>query len=442
MTTLPTISKPLSKSKLARIRRIYQVVAETFLAVHLQPEVICRAVLVYAGLMEILFIVLDTRRIEGSLSAYLSKDLLHQISTNLKGMPVAISNTTGFRFAILLSKPPDLPRMVELPNLKPGRLQIGVGIGGKLIALAWDTLGHLLVPGMTRSGKSSFLRSLAFQAIVGGDHLLLGDLPQTTFPMLENHPALLAPVAERAADYPGLVTRALEICDQRRDLFRQSPEYPEKVSEYNTWAVRHGKDPLPRVFVILDEYNAAAIQLGRKLTDPVASLAAQGLKFGVHLVLSAQMFDKGRLGDVRDQFGAVIAFRVKSSTVARNVGVAGAERIPADRPGLAMSDRWGLVQTCYLPKQRLIDLGGGERINLLTDEQRAWVQRALKETDGRMSIPILKSWGLPERQARKLLSEWELRGWLKRDPQRDNARYITSNLLSNHRQTITDERTV
>jgi hypothetical protein len=54
----------------------------------------------------------------------------------------------------------------------------------------------------------------------------------------------------------------------------------------------------------------------------------------------------------------------------------------------------------------------------------------LNEADGKMSIPLLVSWGLPERWARSLVESWELRGWLRQDSTRQNARYITPKLLA------------
>ena len=56
-------------------------------------------------------------------------------------------------------------------------------------------------------------------------------------------------------------------------------------------------------------------------------------------------------------------------------------------------------------------------------------QRAIHEAGGKMSIPLLVSWGIPERGARSLVESWELRGWLRQDPTRQNARYVTPKLL-------------
>jgi hypothetical protein len=417
----------VSKRKLAVSRQIVRVVRETLVIVHLQPDAIQKAVLIGVNEMDILFVVLDTRKLAGALSAYTSPALMHQLTTALKGKPVAISNSTGLRYAVLLSAPPELPKRTDLPEVQYDQLRIGLRANRKPLSVTWDGLGHVLVAGMTRSGKSTFLRSLVYQAIAGDAKLLLGDLHQTAFPMLAGHGALLSPLTNAPEGYLSLVQQALDIVEQRQSVFADCPAYPEKLSEYNAWAVRNGKEPLARVIIVLDEYPTAAKVLGTRLGDALSRLAYQGLKFGVHLVLAAQAFDKKTLGDVRDQFGTVVAFKVKNTTVARNVGVAKAERIPASRPGLAITDRWGLVQTYYLPKDTLIALGAGERPDLLSEAERNLVVRAL-QVDGKLSRPLMEKWGWGQRAARRLLTNWELRGWLVRDPARKNARYVTDGL--------------
>ena len=62
----------------------------------------------------ILIAVLDTAKL-GDHSPYINADLLHQLSTDLGGMPVYLSNHSGIRIVVLLSPLPKLPRKVNLP---------------------------------------------------------------------------------------------------------------------------------------------------------------------------------------------------------------------------------------------------------------------------------------------------------------------------------------
>src|SRR5271157_4759602 len=52
--------------------------------------------------MTVLVLPLDTSRL-GDHSRYIHPDFLHQLSTNLGGLRVYLSNTTGLRYVILLS---------------------------------------------------------------------------------------------------------------------------------------------------------------------------------------------------------------------------------------------------------------------------------------------------------------------------------------------------
>ncbi len=377
-----------------------------------------------------LFGVVDIHRVE-RLELYGKSDLLHHLSTALGGRPVYLSNSNGLRYAILLSAPPRLPRQVNFPGLRRGMALLGQRYSGEHLAVPWERLEHLLVAGKTGSGKSTFLRLLVYQALAEGYRLLLADRDHATFPMLADHPALLAPIADDERTILERVEQGLGECEHRSALYGQVPGFPEKLEEYNHTATQEGLDPLPRLLVILDEFNAAVLASGGAsgpLATAVAELGWRGRKYGIHVVFAAQDFSKAVVGRIRDQITAAICFRVRGQAVARNVGCPEAVRIPESRPGLALTDRWGPVQTFYLPKELLIQVGQQQGPSPFTPEEAALIQRALTTAEGRMSIPLLVGWGLTEKPARKLLEEWELRGWVQKDPNRKNARYITSKL--------------
>jgi hypothetical protein len=149
--------------------------------------------------MTLLIVVLDTNKI-GDHSRYTQPDFLHQLSTDLGGMRLYLSNSTGLRYVFLISNLPRLQRSVELPaDIPLGMVALGMRFGGKIVLLPWSKLGHLLIVGMTGSGKSSMLRVIVMQAIRNGFLLLLADIDQTTFAMLEGHANLLAPIATHRA---------------------------------------------------------------------------------------------------------------------------------------------------------------------------------------------------------------------------------------------------
>jgi hypothetical protein len=372
----------------------------------------------------ILFAILDVHKIQ-RLEAYLAPELLHHLSTDLQGRPVLLSNSSGLRYAIPLSPLPNIPHLINFPGVESGQVRLGVSYSGDIVHLSWPKLGHLLVAGKTGSGKSVFLRLLVHQAIAEGARLLLVDLDGATFPMLANHPSLAAPLATSPETAQETVECALGECEHRAVLYQQMDGFPENLEEYNLLAVRQQSESLPKLLIVLDEFSTLMTTLGgpkSAFANQVTELGWRGRKFGIHLVFAAQDFTKQVVGRVRDQVNAVVCFQVRSAEAARAVGCPDAVHISESRPGLACTDRWGPVQTFYLDK-RLLSQGGVQ--SLLSDFDNRLAQRALIEAEGKMSIPLLVSWGISERRARALVEAWELRGWLKQDPTRQNARYLT-----------------
>ncbi len=355
--------------------------------------------------LALLIASLSPARVE-SVEPYLSGDLLEQMRLEL-GYPVYPLRRNGFGYAFLLSSLPKLPRHVTYPlDMPAGQVAIGQGVNG-LIGLPWHDLGHVLVAGQTGSGKSAFLRLLVYQALRDGMNLLLADMDQATFPMLANHSALLAPLAVSPEEACGLVERALTECDRRAEMYRQVDGFPDQLEEYNRRAVEEGLPTLARVLVVLDEFSATA-SAEPQIKALVSRLGWRGRKFGVQVVFAAQEFTKETVGAVREQVNTAVCFRVRSGEMAKRVHCAGAESI--SRPGLAITDRWGAVQTCWLDKSLL----GGPVHPRLTEDERQAVEVALAH-GGHISIPSLVGQGWSEWKARRLLEEWEARGWVVRE---------------------------
>ncbi|MBN2390746.1 MAG: hypothetical protein JXR84_08485 [Anaerolineae bacterium] len=371
-----------------------------------------------------LFGVLDVAQVP-RLEDFLRADLLHHISTALHGRPVFVSNSSGLRYAVLLSRPPHLPKHVDFPGIERGKLRLGLGAGGREIAAPWERTGHLLVAGKTGSGKSVFLRLVVHQAIGDGAQLLLGDLDGATFPMLAEHPALLAPIATTPEAMHALIERGLGERDHRIALYRQIAGFPETLDEYNTLAEAQGAPILPRVIVVLDEFNTATIATGGAnggLAKAAAELSWRGRKVGISVTFAAQDFTKAVVGRIRDQIDAAICFRVRSADVARAVGCADAVNIPLRRPGMAISDRWGLMQAYYLDKRVLI--AAAEQPGPALAEQEMRVVAAALADDGRVTLALLQEHGYGKNEASRLLAEWRARGWVEKDPARYNAHYL------------------
>src|SRR5690606_3760550 len=71
--------------------------------------------------------VMDVQNLHGSLNKYKHEDLLHQLSTAVGGLPVALSNHSGLRYAVSMTKP-KLPRLIELKELPNEKDVIPFGV--------------------------------------------------------------------------------------------------------------------------------------------------------------------------------------------------------------------------------------------------------------------------------------------------------------------------
>jgi hypothetical protein len=378
------------------------------------------------------FAVIDVNRMASKIEAYHTTALLDHLSTLMQGTPITYSNSSGLRFAALIDGPAELPDRIELPtHLGAVQIPIGVDVTGKPIATTWAASPHLAVVGQTGSGKSSFLRVIALQAILNGDRLLIADPPGTTLRMLNGHPAVLAKVAQSPQEVEALLQQAASIADERAKLYaalEARGQFPENLDEYNSLVTADQR--LPRVIIILDEFTALCEASGGKnssIAKTITSLAWQARKFGLHLVPGGQSFNVEYVGPIKNEMVG-ICFGVKASQISRSVvGRSGAETIRV--PGRALTEKWGLLQTYFLDKARLIELAaGGSKIDAEVVRLATWCRahNGGKFTEGWL-VGVAE---LGQKEARRLREAWRENGWIAKDPERDNADCLTELILN------------
>jgi hypothetical protein len=257
--------------------------------------------------------------------------------------------------------------------------------------------------------------------------------------MLAEHPLLFAPIAASPQEALELILKALAECDRRAALYKSTPSFPENMDEYNALAVKAGKEPLTRILVMLDESSSVFKAMGGgsgELAGRIAELGWRGRKFGIHFIFGAQEFTKDLVGAVREQVNMSIAFRVKptSAQMAKAIGCTNAHRIPANRPGFAIVDRFGPMQSYFVPKALLLSSGTIIK-DALSDFEQNLFSRAIESSQGNLSLNRISEWGrISQRQARKLQETWALRGWLLKDASNSNSFYLTAkarNLCAN-----------
>ena len=383
--------------------------------------------------MDLFIAVLDTERITNQ-TPY-KGDLLHQLSTDLGGMPVYLSNSTGLRYVVPLSAIPKMPRRIDLPSAIELNNRVGLGqdFTCRVVTETWQRLGHMLVTGITRSGKSLFLRLLAVQALRHGMQLAIADIDRTTFPMLATHPALLAPMAYDPQGTYELIQRVLGECNHRASLFQSVKGFPENLDDYNAQSIKEGKEPLKRILLILDEFSSTLLSLGGARSDSaqmLAMLGMRGLKFGVNVVFAAHEFTKEQVGLLRTQCATIVCFHTDSKELASKLGCKGAELIPMDRPGLSITNRWGPMQTYFADKSAL--MRGELGVKELIDPGIARVFQAARDYHGKRVTGALirEMLSVTAGEASRQQKAWALQGWLMKDPMQANAYVLTERGLA------------
>jgi len=342
-------------------------------------------------------------------ASYEDRQLLHHLSTNLKGLPVILANHNGLRWCILLSRLPALPAIIPLPPWEKGRVYLGVGLAGPVIT-TWDHaggLGNVLVASMKRQGKSTLLRSLARQALAEGHVLIVADHQGLTFWNLRGHPQVLA-FGDTPDTCRQILTGALRAeIDRRAALFRQTGI--DKIETLHAQG-----DKLPRLVVLVDEYYDLA-QTNPDLAAAVHNAALSGPKYGLHVVVAGHYFDEKSVGKLKGQFETRICFRFMDAPAARLL-VGNDAPLRIRLPGRAMTNRWGLIQTCAARLDDIQDPGDG-----LTAHERIFLVRLKTEADGLATYQALKTLGLSRSEIETLRTDWLRRGLVRVDKARGNA---------------------
>jgi len=378
----------------------------------LDPALVDRALLVESSGQVWLALVLDDKR--AAPERYLSAQALHHLSTALK-KPVIPSNHTGLRYCILLSSPARLPANIPYPGYTPGLFLIGEDVRRRQVSMRWSELGHALVAGMTRFGKSSFLRLMLAQALEEGLNVILADPDGRSFVGLENAAGVQHYSSGRDGA-PGAIHAAAAELDRRQVLYAQLAGAHDKLETYNQAAVRAGAETLPRLLIMVEEANGMVTDNGGPngtLANTLSRLAWEGLKFGIHLVASGQTFEKAVVGRFIDQIDTRIVFHVASAVVSRVVLQRnGAEMLRVK--GRALTNKWGIVQTYYIDLESIpVTIRQQDAGPRLTVRDRLIIDQLITISGGVASYEALKRCGIERAAAESLRADWLRRGILR-----------------------------
>ncbi|OBA61770.1 type VII secretion protein EccC [Mycobacterium sp. 1100029.7] len=233
-----------------------------------------------------------------------------------------------------------LPPLAAAPPLKTllretvsGALQVPIGIVDRpleqsrtpLLVTLSASAGHVAVVGAPQSGKSTVLRTLV--TALAATH----DSARVQFYCLDFGGATLA--ALRPLPHVGDVAGRA----QPQLVVRMVAELQSIVRSRETSSGDDGTDGHDRfgdVFLVIDGWANVRHEFP-ELEEAITALAAQGLSYGVHVVLSASRWAEIR-PSLKDQIGTRIELRL-GDPADSEIDRKRAHEVPRDRPGRGLS---------------------------------------------------------------------------------------------------------
>jgi DNA segregation ATPase FtsK/SpoIIIE-like protein len=294
---------------------------------------------------------------------------------------------------------------------------------------------NVLIGGEQGSGKSTLLHLFAYAAWLNGWQFYTADPRALTFDESWNG-IQLAPVADRAEGVLNILDALDCEMERRAALFRSARGNgglpATSIDAYNAIIEREGQ--LPRIFFLVHEANTFLAH--DKVLKRVDDLSRQPRKFGIHFVLAGHNWrDSGVPKGISSNFHTRISLRVADDTSGRvvlNSHRWGKAMMNVKHPGRAvvfLDGRFTKTQFYRLDDERIVQmLVSGKPAPVLSDADRDLAQRAIRETDGKISRGVLTEWGMTQGEANRIMDKWAARGWAEKDAQRANATYITPTL--------------
>jgi S-DNA-T family DNA segregation ATPase FtsK/SpoIIIE len=226
------------------------------------------------------------------------------------------------------------------------RVPIGVDEAGQPVVLdikesAQGGMGpHGMLIGATGSGKSELLRTLVLSLAATHssevlNFVLVDFKGGATFIGLDQLPHSSALITN-LADEVQLVARMQDSLQgeltRRQELLRRAGNYSSVLEYEKARAAGAPLDPLPTLFVIVDEFSEL-LSAHREFIDTFVMIGRLGRSLAVHLLLASQRLEDGRIHQLESHLSYRIGLRTFSAMESRSViGVPDAYHLPP-RPG-------------------------------------------------------------------------------------------------------------
>ena len=193
---------------------------------------------------------------------------------------------------------------------------IGVDTCGRPVMMDLVDMPHLLVAGVTGSGKSVFLNTLILSLIYARTpeelNLVLVDPKRVELSAFRGVPHLLRPPVTEPRDALEVFVRLVIEMERRYKLLELNGV--RNIESYNA----RGEGHLPYIVCVVDETADLMMTSGKALEDQIVRLAQLARAVGIHLVIATQKpVVKVITGQIKSNMPSRIAFAVSSAADSR-----------------------------------------------------------------------------------------------------------------------------
>ncbi len=175
---------------------------------------------------------------------------------------------------------------------------LGQDVEGRAVCGNVTEMTHILVAGMTGSGKSiamhAMLISMLFKYSPEELRLILIDPKQSEFTLYEGIPHLMInEIITQAPKAVAALNWAVSEMERRYTLFNEktrSGVAVSKIDEYNQ-NLTEDEERLPKIVVVVDEFSDLMMTAKKEVEERIQRLAQKARAAGIHLVLATQRPD-------------------------------------------------------------------------------------------------------------------------------------------------------
>lgn len=254
--------------------------------------------------------------------------LLQEFGTRLI-VPIPGKGTIGIELPNKNPKEVSLQSIVTSDEFKNCPFDLPIVLGetfeNKNIIIDLAKLPNLLVGGAIGQGKSVFLHaiinSLLHKKRPEELKLVLIDTKNQEFSVyanLKNHF-----LVKQSNGESQIISDTKMTVDMLNSLSQEVENRFETLKQNNVHNLKAynqlGKEYLPYVVVVIDEFADLISIAGKKVETPIVKLAQLGQAVGIHLVIATQRPSENVIGAIKEYFPAKVAFRVTSIIDSRTI---------------------------------------------------------------------------------------------------------------------------